>query len=666
MPADPRLLNLGYMSDAERSQLLRRTESDITEYLKAVAPIVSDVAQRGDQALCEYAAKFDGAQLRPDTLMATKGNFDAAAARLDPDLKTSMQFAADAIRRFHDTQMPDPMWLKEMAPGVLAGERWTAIRSVACYVPRGKGAFPSVALMTTIPAKVAGVETIAVLTPPTQDGRIDDATLYACQLAGVDRVYKAGGALAVAAAAYGTATIPKCDKIVGPGSPWFMAAKRLLVEHIDPGSPAGPSESIILADAQANPRKVALDVLNEAEHGDDSSVYLVTESQSLATAVIAEIRYLWMLMSPERVAYSSAVLSGRHGGILIAPDRATACAFVNDYAAEHLMVHATDPWSYLADIQHAGEILLGEHSAISIANFVLGPNHVLPTSGAARTASPLSVFDYLKRQTIGHLSEDGYRRLAHHAHRFATYEGFDAHANAVSVLRDGESPEVPAAAMAEHVALDGDTPEVTSEALLASVGIDAALADMAADMHMRGGDPDDASETPTDYGPGETELQTAPLVQSPAAMSEPTLAEPAPEVRVDPDPASDLNPTPQTDPVDAGGRIEPSLLPDQIPNTALPEPAEPESVAQTVTDPAGAVSDDFADPEADPFSIGSAAGDSGALDDTASDSADTPTEPLAGSVAGPLTDDGPDDAAADGAGSSPTADPVASSETQKS
>jgi histidinol dehydrogenase len=655
MPADPRLLNLGYMSDAERTQLLRRTESDITEHLKAVAPIVSDVAQRGDEALCEYAAKFDGAQLRPDTLMSTKGNFDAAAARLDPDLKTSMQFAADAIRRFHETQMPEPMWFKEMAPGVLAGERWTPIRSVACYVPRGKGAFPSVALMTTIPAKVAGVGTIAVLTPPTKDGRVDDATLYACQLAGVDRVYKAGGALAVAAAAYGTATIPKCDKIVGPGSPWFMAAKRLLVEHIDPGSPAGPSEAIVLADAAANPRKVALDVLNEAEHGDDSSVYLVTESQALATAVIAEIRYLWMLMSPERVAYSSSVLSGRHGGILIAPDRATACAFVNDYAAEHLMVHASDPWSYLADIQHAGEILLGEHSAISIANFVLGPNHVLPTSGGARTASPLSVFDYLKRQTIGHLSEDGYRRLAHHAHRFATYEGFDAHANAVSVLRDGESPEVPAAALAEQTMQNDETPGVTSESLLASVGIDAALADMAADMHMRGSEPDGAPET-SESG---IAPDTAPPVQSPAQASEPSLAKPAPEVRLDPDPAADSSPARDTDPINISGRIEPSLLPDQVPNTALPETAEPERATDAATDPADATGDDFADPEADPFSIGGPASDPGpkaqdapvgAQNDANPDSTDTPAET-------------PADTPADSA--SPV-DPDAPSGTQKS
>jgi histidinol dehydrogenase len=282
------------------------------------------------------------------------------------------------------------------------------------------------------------VEEIVVLTPPMQDGGIDDATLYACQLSGVSIVCKAGGAQAVAAAAYGTQSVPRCDKIVGPGSPWFMAAKRLLSGRIDPGSPAGPSESIVLADASADPRKVALDVLNEAEHGDDSSVYFVTDDETLAARVVEEIMALYAHMGEQRVAFASTVLSGQAGGIVIAPDRDSACGFINDYAPEHLMVHSSDPWPYLSQLRHAGEILLGEHSAISIANFVLGPNHVLPTSGGARTASPLSAFDYMKRQTIAHLSKDGYDRLAPHARVFARYEGFDAHANAVSALREGK------------------------------------------------------------------------------------------------------------------------------------------------------------------------------------------------------------------------------------
>lgn len=437
MPKPPRVLHLDRLAPEAYQALLLRTESDLARYMDDVRPVIDDVAARGDVALAECAERFDGATVAPDAIKVTAEDFTAAEARLDGELKDTMRFAADAIERFHLAQMPEEMWLKEMAPGVLAGDRWTPVRAVACYVPRGKGAFPSVALMTTIPARVAGVETIAVLTPPTPDGRIDDATLFACSLSGITDVYKSGGAQAVAAAAYGTATVPRCDKIVGPGSPWFMAAKRLLTDRIDPGSPAGPSESIVLADATADPRKVALDLLNEAEHGDDSSVYLVTDDAGLADRVIAEMASLWPHMSNERVGYASAVLAGEAGGILIAPDRAAACRFINDYAPEHLMVHAADPWPYLGELRHAGEILLGEHSAISIANFVLGPNHVLPTSGTARTCSPLSVFDYMKRQTVAHLSRAGFDALAPHAARFARYEGFDAHANAVSRLRDG-------------------------------------------------------------------------------------------------------------------------------------------------------------------------------------------------------------------------------------
>ncbi|MFN0265237.1 histidinol dehydrogenase [Tepidamorphus sp. 3E244] len=436
MPTSPRILRLAELDEAAYAALLSRTEDDLEPYMEQVRPVIADVKERGDAALIDCAARFDGATVQPGAVMATAADFERAEARLEDGIKETLRFAADAIRRFHEAQMPEDMWIKEMAPGVLAGERWTSIRAVACYVPRGKGAFPSVALMTTIPAVVAGVEEIVVLTPPTPDGGLDDATLYACQLSGITKVYKAGGAQAVAAAAYGTQSVPRCDKIVGPGSPWFMAAKRLLAGRIDPGSPAGPSESIVLADAGANVRKVALDTLNEAEHGDDSSVYLVTEDEAMAKAVAGDIETLYGHMSEQRIAFASAVLSGENGGILIAPDRAAACRFVNDYAPEHLMVHSADPWPYLSDLRHAGEILLGEHSAVSIANFVLGPNHVLPTSGGARTASPLSVFDYMKRQTIAHLSEAGYRALAPHARELARYEGFDAHANAVSELRE--------------------------------------------------------------------------------------------------------------------------------------------------------------------------------------------------------------------------------------
>lgn len=436
-----RFHDLAGLSPADRARLLDRTESDLSSYLDAVRPIIDRVKTDGDEAVAAFGRDFDGAVISAERLKATPGEFDRAESRLDADLKTTMRFAFERIVRFHEAQMPEDMWLKEMDPGVLAGERWTAIPSVGCYVPRGKGAFPSAALMTTVPAKVAGVPVIAVATPPTETGDADDATLFACRLAGIGDVYKMGGAQAVAAFAHGTATVPRVAKLVGPGSPWVVAAKRLLSDRIDPGPNAGPSESLILADGSTPARKVALDLLNEAEHGPDSSAFLLTESRAFADRVAAEVEILLGHMSDERAGYARAVLGGDQGGFVIAPDMDAACAFANDFAVEHLMVHAADPWPYLGKLHHAAEILLGEHAAISVANFVLGPNHVLPTGGAARTHSPLSIYDFLKRQTIAHLSAEGLEPLRSHAALFARYEGFDAHANAVSGLRDDGDAE---------------------------------------------------------------------------------------------------------------------------------------------------------------------------------------------------------------------------------
>jgi histidinol dehydrogenase len=303
-------------------------------------------------------------------------------------------------------------------------------------VPRGKGAFPSVALMTSIPAKVAGVADLIMVTPPGPEGKIDDATLVAARMAGVDRVFKAGGAQAIAAVAYGTQTVPKVAKVIGPGSPWVAAAKNLLSHVIDTGTPAGPSELIVLADDTIDGRLAALDLLIESEHGPDSSAYLVTWSRRVAEEAQAAIPGYWAKMGEGRAGFSSAVLGGPIGGIVLARDEEEAIAFVNDYAPEHLEVLAREPFRYLGRLEHAGEILLGEHTPTTLGNFVLGPNHVLPTSGWARTASPVSVFDFMKRTSIAYVTAEGYGELARHARTLATYEGFDAHANAVSEIRD--------------------------------------------------------------------------------------------------------------------------------------------------------------------------------------------------------------------------------------
>ncbi len=430
------LHDLATLSADERAALLKRTEADLSAFEAKVKPIVAAVAAEGDAALARFAREFDKAPVEATAIAATEADFARAEKALAPEVKAAMEFAADSIRRFHEDQKPEEMWLHEIRPGAFAGDRTKPIPSAACYVPRGKGAFPSVALMTTIPAKVAGVPEVVIITPPGPDGRLDDATLVAARMAGVEKVFKAGGAQGIAAVAYGTQTVPKCSKVIGPGSPWVAAAKRLVSHLIDTGSPAGPSELIVIADDTVDGRMAGLDLLIESEHGPDSSAYLVTWSRRVAEEAMAAIPEYWAQMGEQRVAFSSAVLGGPIGGIVLARDEDEAIAFVNDYAPEHLEVLSKEPFRYLGRLEHAGEILLGEHTPVTLGNFVLGPNHVLPTSGWAKTASPVSVFDFMKRTSIAYVTDKGYPELARHARALATYEGFEAHANAVSPLRD--------------------------------------------------------------------------------------------------------------------------------------------------------------------------------------------------------------------------------------
>ncbi len=430
-----RFHDLSKLSVAEKHALLKRTESDLGRYIESVKPIIKAVKEEGDRALVRFAREFDQAELKPDAIKVPLEEFEKAFESVEDDVIEAISFAADNIRAFHGGQLPEPMRMSEVRPGVFCGERTNPIPSVACYVPRGKGSFPSVALMTTIPAVVAGVPTICILTPPGPDGRVDDATLVAARQAGVEAIYKCGGAQAVAAAAYGTATIPKFDKIVGPGSPWVVAAKQLLADEIDPGTPAGPSESIVFADQTADGRLAALDLIIESEHGPDSSAFLVTNSMQVADRAMEAIPNYWQSLGETRKKFSSTVLCGPHGGIILARDEDTCIEFINDYAPEHLMIHSREPFKYLGAIKHAGEILLGQDTPFSLGNYVLGPNAVLPTSGAARIHSPLGVYDFIKKTGIGYVTSDAYDLLAKHAHTLAVYEGFDGHALAVSELR---------------------------------------------------------------------------------------------------------------------------------------------------------------------------------------------------------------------------------------
>jgi len=416
-------------------ELLKRTEADLSAYFDKVKNIIDAVKVRGDASLREYAKDLDKVSAPSLSLRVETGEFDAAFASVSQDLVATITYAADNIRRFHDVQKPEPLWLKEIQPGAFAGDRFLPIDSVACYVPRGKGSFPSVVMMTAIPAIVAGVARVVIITPPGPDGGVDPGTLIAARIVGVTEVYKCGGAQGVAAVAFGTETVPRCDKIVGPGSPWVVAAKRLLRDVIDPGVPAGPSECVVLADESANGRLAALDLIIESEHGPDSSAYLVTHCAEVADTAAGELPRLWSGMSRQRAEFSQTVLCGPHGGILLVRDLETAIDFVNEYAPEHLEVMTASPWEILGKIRHAGEVLLGQYSPVTLGNFVLGPNAVLPTGGHARTASPLSVHDFMKRSSVGFVTAAGYAQLAHHAEVLARYEGFDGHANAVSTAR---------------------------------------------------------------------------------------------------------------------------------------------------------------------------------------------------------------------------------------
>jgi histidinol dehydrogenase len=280
---------LADLSSVSRKALLRRSETDLTGILEKVKPIIEAVRSRGDAALVQFARELDKAEVDQGSLKVTSAEFDAAFGKVDRDVIEAIEFGIGNIRTFHLEQKPEAMWLKEMRPGAYAGDRFTPIRSVALYVPRGKGAFPSVTMMTSVPAVVAGVPEIAIVTPPAPDGTVDAATLVAARLAGVETVYKAGGAQAIAAVAFGTETIRPALKIVGPGSPWVVAAKRLLAGMIDTGLPAGPSEAVIFADDTVKGGLAALDLLIEAEHGPDSSAYLVTHSRRVAEEALAAL-----------------------------------------------------------------------------------------------------------------------------------------------------------------------------------------------------------------------------------------------------------------------------------------------------------------------------------------------------------------------------------------
>ncbi len=423
------------LSGADRRKMLRRSESDITSMREHVQAIVDRVRREGDAALRALTKEYDRADIDRLPLRVAPAEFARARELLGPAVRDALRFAIDNVTAFHRPQLPSGIDLREIRAGIYAGERATAIDSAGLYVPRGRGSFPSMLYMLAVPAKIAGVRRVCVVSPPGPDGSIDAACLYAAELCGVDEVYRAGGAQAIAALAYGTESIAAVDKIVSPGSSYVSAAKRLVASDVDVGLPAGPSESIVLADESADARTVALDLLIEAEHGSDSSALLITPSQTLADRVAALLPALVERIPEPRRTFVSDVLSG-YGGILMTADMETAASVVNEFAPEHLQVRTREPFATLQSIRNAGEILLGEHTPFSAANYAIGANAVLPTGGKARTWSPVSVRDFMKYSSVVFATRDGYETLAPHVVALADYEGFFTHAEAIRQRRE--------------------------------------------------------------------------------------------------------------------------------------------------------------------------------------------------------------------------------------
>ncbi len=417
------------LTTEERHSLFQRSEQDIAEVAPSVEAIIKDVRTRGDSALKDYARRFDGADLTGKGLRVTPEEFEEAERLLPQAVKEALHYAIKNIQTYHQGQKPVGMTWVEVRPGLMAGERPSPIESVGMYVPRGRGSFPSMVYMQAVPAALAGVERIVMVSPPLADGTIDPACLYAAQLCGVHEFYKVGGAQAIAALAWGTESITPVVKITGPGSRYVAAAKRLVSDKVDIGLPAGPSEAAILADDTALPWKLALDLMVEAEHGSDSAVILVTNSPELARQTAQYVGALAEGLEEPRKTFVRDVFSG-YGAILVCDSIEEGASIVNQFAPEHLSIQTAEPFATLNLIRNASEILLGENLPFSAANYAGGPNAILPTGGKAKTFGPLGVRDFMKTSSVIFATGQAYDELKLPVTTLADYEGFITHADA--------------------------------------------------------------------------------------------------------------------------------------------------------------------------------------------------------------------------------------------
>ncbi len=409
--------------------LLKRSPNNYGQYEDTVAKIVADVRQNGDAALFSYTKQFDRCEIAPDTIRVTYEEIEEAYGKVDGRLVEVMKRSAANIRAFHEKQVRNS-WFSPKEDGTILGMKHTPIASAGVYAPGGKAAYRSSVLMNVIPAKVAGVERIILATPPGADGKITPTTLVAADIAGIDEVYRMGGAQAIAAMAFGTQSVPKVDKITGPGNIFVALAKKACFGYVGIDSIAGPSEILVIADESANPRYVAADLLSQAEHDELASAILITDSMPLAEAVSKQVGQFVEGLSRKEIIQKSL---DNYGYILLVEDLEEAAAVANDIASEHLEILTRDPFALMTKIKNAGAIFLGEYSSEPLGDYFAGPNHVLPTNGTARFFSPLNVDDFMKKTSIISYSRDALEAIHEDIECFAENEGLTAHANSIKV-----------------------------------------------------------------------------------------------------------------------------------------------------------------------------------------------------------------------------------------
>ena len=417
--------------------LLQRSPNQYTQYESRVLEILEHVKNEKDQAVFDYTKQFDGADITADTITVTKEEIAQAYDLVDESLVEIIRKAKENIRIYHEKQK-QYSWFDSKPDGTMLGQKVTALQRVGVYVPGGKAVYPSSVLMNVIPAKVAGVEEIVMVTPPGKDGKINPNTLVAANEAGVDVVYKVGGAQAIAALAYGTDSIPKVDKIVGPGNIYVALAKKAVYGHVSIDSIAGPSEILVIADETANPRYVAADLLSQAEHDELASAILVTTSETLAKEVSKQVEVFVEELSRTEIMKKSLE---NYGYILVADTMEEVIDIANEIASEHLEIMTANPYDVMMRVRNAGAIFIGEYSSEPLGDYFAGPNHVLPTNGTAKFFSPLSVDDFIKKSSIISYSREALEKIHSDIERFAEAEHLTAHANSIKVRFESERGE---------------------------------------------------------------------------------------------------------------------------------------------------------------------------------------------------------------------------------